>query len=874
MQALIDFFGVNNFVPHGYCLSWNPALLWTTVLSDATMVLAYGSYPIAVTYFVWKRKDLEYRWLYLAFFNGFILTCASTHLISAVTVWLPLYWLAAYIKALAAMVAVATVFAVWWVIPRALKLPSPAQLEVQRGTAQYTRSLIEASLDPLVTINPEGKITDVNIATELVTGRRRGELIGTDFSDYFTEPDKARDGYRQVLQEGSVTDYPLALRHQDGHITDVLYNASLYRDETGKEIGVFAAARDVTRLKRAENELRSASLYTRSLIEASLDPLVTISPEGKITDVNVATEQVTGMSRDKLTGTDFSDYFTEPDKAREGYQRVLLKGAVTDYPLAIRHRNGHITEVLYNASLYRDEAGKVTGVFAAARDVTERNKAENTLREYAAIIESSDDAIIGKTLQGIITSWNDGAMRLFGYSREEMLGKSIMLLIPAPYQREEEMIMERIRNGDSVKHFETVRRCKDGKLIDISVTVSPIRDKDGNIAGASKVARDISERKKAEELLRAASLYTRSLIEASLDPLVTISPEGKITDVNQATEQVTGRNRSELIGTDFSDYFTEPDKARDGYQQVLKEGSVTDYPLALRHQDGHITGVLYNASLYRDEAGKAVGVFAAARDVTERHKAEQALLALKNDLENRVIARTAELEAANKELEAFSYSVSHDLRTPLRAIDGFSLMLLEDYESKLDDEGKRLLNVVRNNTKRMSQLIDDILHFSRAGRTEMNLSEVDMEALVRDVLDGLQPLIAERKLHIDLGGLPKAACDRAMMHQVIENLLSNAIKFTRKNDEARIDIGGRIEDGKAIYYVKDNGVGFDMRYVEKLFGVFQRLHGVEEFEGTGIGLAIVKRIVTRHGGTVWAEGETGKGAAIYFSIPLPSSMPT
>ena len=173
MQALIDFFGVNDFIPHGYCLTWNPALLWTTVLSDATMVLAYGSYPIAVTYFVWKRKDLQYRWLYLAFFNGFILTCTATHLMSAVTVWLPLYWLAAYVKGLSAAVAVATVFALWWVIPRALNLPSPAELKAQRSAAQYARSLIEASLDPLVTINADGKVTDVNEATVRATGDRR-----------------------------------------------------------------------------------------------------------------------------------------------------------------------------------------------------------------------------------------------------------------------------------------------------------------------------------------------------------------------------------------------------------------------------------------------------------------------------------------------------------------------------------------------------------------------------------------------------------------------------------------------------------------------------------------------------------------------------
>src|SRR5580700_3349685 len=245
----------------------------------------------------------------------------------------------------------------------------------QQQASQYARSLIEASLDPLVTISPEGKITDVNEATIKVTGEQRAQLIGADFSNYFTEPDKAREGYRQVFEEGFVTDYPLTIRRKDGRPVDVLYNASVYRDVHGDVLGVFAAARDVT-------EQRQASQYARSLIEASLDPLVTISPEGKITDVNEATIKVTGVRREQLIGTDFSDYFTEPDRAREAYQRVFAKSFVTDYPLTIRHRDGRLTEVLYNASVYKDASGSVLGVFAAARDVTESRRAEQRFRSF------------------------------------------------------------------------------------------------------------------------------------------------------------------------------------------------------------------------------------------------------------------------------------------------------------------------------------------------------------------------------------------------------------------------------------------------------------------------------------------------------------
>jgi len=246
--------------------------------------------------------------------------------------------------------------------------------EKLRAASQYARSLIEASLDPLVTISPEGKITDVNEATIEITGVPRERLIGRDFSDYFTEPEKARQGYQQVFSKGMVTDYALTIRHKDGRLTDVLYNASVYKDTEGRVLGVFAAARDVTAQKQA-------SQYARSLIEASLDPFVTISPEGKITDVNEATIKVTGISRAKLIATDFSDYFTEPEKAREGYQQVFSKGFVTDYPLTIRHRDGRLTNVLYNASVYKDFRGRVLGVFAAARDVTAQKRAEAEVAE-------------------------------------------------------------------------------------------------------------------------------------------------------------------------------------------------------------------------------------------------------------------------------------------------------------------------------------------------------------------------------------------------------------------------------------------------------------------------------------------------------------
>lgn len=372
--------------------------------------------------------------------------------------------------------------------------------------------------------------------------------------------------------------------------------------------------RDSVRRPKGPESGRSPE-YARSLIEASLDPLVTISPDGKITDVNEATVNVTGIPRDTLVGTDFADYFTEPERARRGYERVFSEGSVSDYPLTIRHRDGRLTDVLYNASLYKDTQGHVLGVFAAARDITQQKKAGEERSRLAAIVDTTMDAIIGKSLDGTITSWNKGAERMFGYTAHEILGQHVSVLIPPPLREEERRILEKVASGVRVEPYETQRIRNGGDVLDVSLTVSPVLDAGGRVVAASKIARDITAQKQASQ-------YARSLIEASLDPLVTISSDGKITDVNEATIKVTGVTREKLIGADFSDYFTEPDKAREGYQKVFAKGFVTDYPLTIRHQNGKLTDVLYNASVYRDVRGNVLGVFAAARDVTEQRKAE------------------------------------------------------------------------------------------------------------------------------------------------------------------------------------------------------------------------------------------------------------
>ncbi len=346
--------------------------------------------------------------------------------------------------------------------------------------------------------------------------------------------------------------------------------------------------------------------------------------------------------------------------------------------------------------------------------------------------------------------------------------------------------------------------------------------------------------------------------------------EGKILFMTPSCERVTGYTQAEFMDDPqlLLRIVHADDQARMQHHRHdvahLDEAAV-DFRIV--RKDGEIRWIAHGCRSVFGRDDRFMGRRVSNRDITERKAAEAAISRLNAGLEERVAQRTAELETAIYDLENFNYSASHDLRIPLRAIDGFSKILLDEHAQRLDDEGMRLLRVVRDNAKKMAQYIDDMLAFSRTGHKAMLPAEVNMDGLLREVLEELKPAMAGREFRLDIHSLPHTIADRSMLRQVFFNLLSNAIKFSAPKEHPSIQVGASIKGAEIIYYVRDNGVGFDMRYADKLFGVFQRLHGVAEFEGAGIGLAIVKRIVTRLGGRVWAEGKVNEGATFYFALP-------
>jgi PAS domain S-box-containing protein len=502
---------------------------------------------------------------------------------------------------------------------------------------------------------------------------------------------------------------------------------------------------------------------------------------------------------------------------------------------------------------------------ALKQEIIERKEAELNLRireanfrEQAELLDLTHDAIFVRSLDGKILLWNGGAERLYGWTRDDVRGKVTHEVLDTQFPKPLDEIVANVFESGSWEG-ELVHRCRDSSQVTVSSRWALRRDASGKPLSILESNRDITQRKKEEEKFR-------NLLESAPDAMVIVDSRGKIRLVNAQTERLFGYTRAELSGQRVemlipsryqgTHVASREEYARSPHSRAMGAG----LELYGRHKDGNEIPVEVSLSPLQTEEGTLIS--SAIRDVSTRRRAEEEIRKLNSELSQKL----AELGIVNRDLESFSYSVSHDLRAPLRHIDGFARILKEEHASRLSEEGNRYLDRVLQAANHMGHLVDDLLNLARIGRKEVLRQRVRLAELIREAMADLPPEASERGIEWRIEPLAEAECDPGLVKLVLVNLLSNAVKFTKDRQPAVIEVGTRdTERGKA-FMVRDNGVGFDPKYADKLFGVFQRLHRQEDFEGTGIGLATVQRIVHRHGGEVWAESAPGRGAAFFFTL--------
>lgn len=632
--------------------------------------------------------------------------------------------------------------------------------------------------------------------------------------------------------------------------------------------------------------MSDSEVQYRRLFEAARDGILILDAEtGMIVDVNPFLVEMLGFSREEFLGKKIWElgFFKDIAANKANFLELLQKEYIRYENLPLETGKGRLINVEFVSHVYYVNDKKV--VQCNIRDITERKRAEEELREseerFRTLYENSTVGIYRTTPDGRILLANPTLVGMLGYSSFDELSTRNLDKdgFEASYKRAQ--FLANIEREGEVKGLESAWTRRDGTVVFVSESARAVRDHKGKTLYYDGIIEDITERKRSEEALRESQSLYHSFIEQLPNAVFRKDREGRYVLVNPEFCRLKGLKKEDFIGrkpmevavTEIATQGVEGQATKyanvgeDVHEQILHTGKTFETEEEYLGAGGGIQNMYVVRMPVFDSHRTIIGTQGIMFDISERKRAEEEIRKLNTELESRVAERTAQLEAANKELEAFSYSVSHDLRAPLRAVDGFSRIVLEEYAQKLDPEAGRLLKVICASTQKMDELITDLLDLSRVTRSEMNFSRVAMAMLANSIYHEAASPDIRQKFSFSVAPIPDAYCDPVLIRQVWRNLISNAIKFTTPMEVRRIEIGGQCEEGKVVYFIRDSGVGFDPRYTHKLFGVFQRLHKAEEFEGTGVGLAIVQHIIDRHGGKVWVEGKVGEGATFWFSIP-------
>ncbi len=903
MDQLADFFlklfDYSDWPPRWHCGKWSEFHGWLYIISDLLIWSAYFTIPLVIIRFITRKSDASFVKLYFLF-AAFILACGATHFLDAVTFWFPLYRLNALVRLITGIVSWVTVFYIVKFLPVAFTLKSHKLLENEiaqrkiieaelRFSQEQVETIYRNAPDAVIVINSKGNIVKWNPAAEKMLGWQEEEVLGKVLNELIV-PEQYRqqhiDAMKHFLKTGTS---PL--------LNETIYQQVFTRDQSPllveftvspvqlKDDFLFIGfVRDATEKRKAELGLKESEERYRLLTSEVFEyAIVLLTPEGNISSWNEGAQRITGYTAQEITGKHFSLLYPA-DKIAEGapsqkLAAVNVSGRVETEGWRLKKDGMLFCANVIVTALKRD--GEIIGYSKITRDVTERRNTEEKIRQLnleleQRVIERTNELQESEKkyrklfVNNPLPLWvielpslkfldvNEVALANYGYSREEFLSMTAKDIRPTEDKKRflsyDHSLMRGISNAGTWRHMK-----KDGSVIYVDINSHEMNF--GDKSARLVLSIDITDRKKAEERLDFA-LDAGQIGIWELD----LSNDTSVRNIRH--DQLFGYEEAiPHWGIDDLRRHIHPDD-QESFNEDFTNALTTNHwvmETKIIWPDNSIHFVLINGKVINDQAGKAEKILGTVVDITKIKQAEEEIKELNNDLEQRVLVRTRELNAVNKELEAFSYSVSHDLRAPLRAIHGYSQILVEDYKERLDVEGNRILDRVMFNAKKMSGLIDDLLDFSRLGKKTMHKTAVALDTVVKEVIEELTNS-SKYQANITVEKLGTAIVDEVSIRLVFQNLLLNATKYSSKKDNPQVLVGKMETEHGTTYFVKDNGAGFDMTYYDKLFGVFQRFHRQEEFEGTGVGLAIVQRIILKHGGQVWAASVVNEGATFYFTL--------